>query len=191
MCGLLGDLVRALARGVLGRLHFLASLAAEDADEATHCVGLPARGRHNLGQRRSLRAPHHGENFGLLVGALSFGFTGRLLRLARFLRGRGFLCGGALALRPPERLYLAFSQYRLCSCSSVFLLDRVAVVTSGSEKLQPESLVIRPGTEAFALGRTETSSWVPFLCTRQNVVRALGTLLERNLRRTYLRIRPI
>ena len=42
----------ALARGVLGRLDLLPSLAAQDADEAAHGVLLPARGVHDLSQCR-------------------------------------------------------------------------------------------------------------------------------------------
>jgi hypothetical protein len=38
------DLVRPFARGVLGRLDLLSSLAAQDADEAPHGVRLPAHG---------------------------------------------------------------------------------------------------------------------------------------------------
>ena len=38
---LLPDFVRPFARSVLGRLDLLASLAAQDADEAAHYVRLP------------------------------------------------------------------------------------------------------------------------------------------------------
>jgi hypothetical protein len=48
-----GDLVGAFAVRALGRFDLLASLAAEDADEASHGVLLPARGFQDLGQRRA------------------------------------------------------------------------------------------------------------------------------------------
>jgi len=76
---LLCDLVRALARGVLGRLDHLASFAAQKADESTHRMQLPARGGHDLGQGRTLGALHHRDHLGLLVGAIRFGFAGLLL----------------------------------------------------------------------------------------------------------------
>src|ERR1700722_1341507 len=88
-----GDLVGAFAVRALGRFDLFASLAAEDADEASHGVLLPARGFQDLGQRCALSAFHHGDHLGLLVGAVRFRFGGRLLGPAYLLRGLGLLSG--------------------------------------------------------------------------------------------------
>ena len=85
------DLVRPFARGVLGGLDLLPSLAAQDADEAANRVRLPARSFHDFGQCRTFGALHHGDHLGLLVGALRLWLARWLLGAPYVLRGFGFL----------------------------------------------------------------------------------------------------
>src|ERR1700733_3181748 len=135
---LLGDLVRALPGGVLRGLDLLAALAGEDADEATDGVLLPARSCYDLSQRRTLGALHHRDHVGLLVGTLGVGFAGRLLRLARFLRGLGFLGGGAPALRLRNACIRRFLGVACIGAHSVSPGPGCGrhIDHSGSEKLQ-------------------------------------------------------
>src|SRR5580658_70249 len=53
---LLADLVRALAVCALRRFDLLSTVAPQDADEASHSVGLPLGSGHDLCQRRALGA---------------------------------------------------------------------------------------------------------------------------------------
>jgi hypothetical protein len=99
MCSALPrNLVRASAVRALGRFDLLASFAAQDAGKAPHRVGLLAGCLHDLGQRRALGAFHHGDHLSLLVGAVRFRFSGRLLGPASLFCGLGFLSGRTLAL---------------------------------------------------------------------------------------------
>jgi hypothetical protein len=72
--------------------------AAEDTDESTDCVGLPARGRHDLGQRRSFGALNHRDHSTLLVGPIRSRFAGSFLGPGRVLRSLGPLRGFAAGL---------------------------------------------------------------------------------------------
>ena len=83
------DLVGALPAGVLRGLDRVAALAAQDAYEASNCVPLPTSRLHNLGERHTLRAPHHRDHLSLLVAALGRLFASRLA--GRLLRGFGLL----------------------------------------------------------------------------------------------------
>ena len=98
LAALFPNLVSPFARGVLGRLDLLSSLAAQDADEAPHGVRLPARGFHDLGQRHAFGAFYHGDDVGLLVAAIGLWFSRWLLGPPRLLRGLGLLGRRALAL---------------------------------------------------------------------------------------------
>jgi hypothetical protein len=63
------------------------------------------------------------------------------------------------------RLYPAFSRCDCIRADGVFLLDRVAVVTSFTRvrrKLQGEPLVIRPARRLSRWGRTELADWGSF-----------------------------
>jgi hypothetical protein len=111
---------------VLGRLDLLPSLAAQDADEAAHCVRLPASGFHDFAQRTAFGSLHHRDHFGFLVGATPFRLAG-CLGPGWLLRGLGLLGRLAVAVRRKR-----FS----CRCAVVLrivahslLLNRVAVVT--------------------------------------------------------------
>jgi hypothetical protein len=85
------DLVRPFARRVLGRLDLLPSLAVQDADKPAYDLLLPASGLSPSGQRGALRALHHADDFGLLVGAVGLRLARWLLGAPYVLRGFGFL----------------------------------------------------------------------------------------------------
>ena len=65
---------------------------------------------------------------------------------------------------PRERLDAALSPRRLCSCSSVSPGPGCGrhIHHPGSEKLQPESLVIKPAGRLSRCGGTELAGWVSF-----------------------------
>src|ERR1700677_2849280 len=80
------------------------------------------------------------------VSAVRFGFAGRLLSALCFLLAIGLLWPPCACASPREHLDSAFSPRRLCSCSSVSPGPGCGrhIHHPGSEKLQPESLVIKP-----------------------------------------------
>src|SRR5207302_7957778 len=85
------DLVCPFARGVLGRLDLLPSLAAQDADEAAYGMRLPVRCFHDLRESRAFRALHHCDDLGFLVGAVRLRLGSCFLGAGGLLRGLGFL----------------------------------------------------------------------------------------------------
>src|SRR5215471_18328733 len=77
-----------------------------DADEAPEGVRLPASDFHNLGKGGAVRSLHHGDDHGLLVGAMRFRLADRrLIGPARLLRGLGFLGEFPLALGRSSRWF--------------------------------------------------------------------------------------
>src|SRR5215470_20266165 len=58
-------LIGALPGGVLGRFDLRAAPVSDDADEAAYGVLQPARGFHNLGQRRAPGPLHQGDDLRL------------------------------------------------------------------------------------------------------------------------------
>jgi TCP-1/cpn60 chaperonin family len=119
---LLCDAIRAFARVVLRGFDLLTSLAAEDADEASHGVRLPAGNGHNLRQCYALGALHQRNHFGLLVGAV--GFLAPLLAFARLLVA--FLIAARFGLA----VVSGASWVSIVLLLTPLLLDRVAIVTS-------------------------------------------------------------
>lgn len=69
------DLVRPLARSVLGRVDLFATLVAQDADEAPHGVRLPLGGRNDLGQGCTLRVSSSRFTSAFLLARSAFGLV--------------------------------------------------------------------------------------------------------------------
>src|ERR1035438_9468217 len=90
------DAIGPRARGVFGGLDLLAALVGQDAHEAANGMLLPARGRHDLGERDALGALHH-RNHGRLLAPAVANWAATLRRFLRF--GRGAPRGGLAGLR--------------------------------------------------------------------------------------------
>jgi hypothetical protein len=83
-----------------GRLDFLPTLAAQDTDESSHGVRLPASGLHDLGKSSALGRFIMAMISAFLLVRSAFGLLVAFLA-RRFLRGLGFLArlAGAFVLR--------------------------------------------------------------------------------------------
>jgi hypothetical protein len=122
------------------------SFAAQQSDEPADGVRLPARRLHDLRERRTLGALQHRDYFALLVAAIGFGFTARLLAAGHLLRGLGLLGAFARALSPPSDVgLLLVAESIVCSLISFSLPHSVCgrhIHHLDSEKRQVESAAI-------------------------------------------------
>jgi len=138
---LFSDLVRPVARGVLGRLDLLPSLTAEDAD--THSVRLPARRFMISGSVAPLARFIMAITSALLLVRSRLGLAATFLARPAFFAGLAFLAACASALRAADA-GVAFDE---SIAFSLIGFSRPGCGRhshhSGWEKHQAESQVIR------------------------------------------------